>query len=724
MANSHEEGEPAKRDDDDAVVSISPSRIDEPLAIGSSEGHNLGHPLEGSRVPAPTAEKCPPPPPNAGPSPLGPDASANDAPLPSTAPAAAYTVDHIKALVQTSSYVTSLVVGSTPYVRVTCSRRETFIVDMSACRYTLDHYPRLSCNFGLLGHRFVEAFIRNKRASDKVHIDELTSLAFVDEEAIRALPYGRGLPTTRRAADLPFGERVDEADDQDQMERLLFFHQLPQFFAVDPRDRTVGLAPPNVRLPMEQCPCPIALCEVYSLLAEQIWTVGEVARKLSPESAVELLEMGYQSLEQLADVHPALFAVADTATLASGAPVLGSMVTGADASEEAAMVSERLRATPSQAVPNASVILPPPQEGDNENTELLGSSSGDELLGDAMAARTDDSPTGGPPAQRGGTTYDDAASSPDGSGPPVAEEDDVEEQIVAAISCEDVAAGTIRVDGDSPSSDGGDGLDSETVDDTQAADCLPHATARKSVPPDALVGAAAGNASASSASSSASVLLMARARIMERRRTEWMSTEQRLAYEKDRRRMGARDATTAHRIKTLARKLHRERHAGSMYHDPDVLAQAIYDFLPKEREMNIFKLNTSLPEELKLCLPLKQLSYFRRYPKLFGVFEVGKENRFVVQRAELPPPSGTLKSDFTEAELLAIVARDLVKSGTSRSVTDLALKLPEGARLTFQRLGGMLPVLSRYPQYFSLASSCDGQHRLTHTMVDLVALPP
>lgn len=178
------------------------------------------------------------------------------------------------------------------------------------------------------------------------------------------------------------------------------------------------------------------------------------------------------------------------------------------------------------------------------------------------------------------------------------------------------------------------------------------------------------------------------------------------------------------KIRRLRRKLHMIRNPNNPLLDNEKLAKAIYDFLPPKRHVGIKHLARNLPFELADLLPTRQLRFFKSFPGLFNLYEWRQPTHWYLSRAEVEIPPGALRQEYSEEEVLRIVAGTLHHFGGEKPLSNVSLRLPLGAReYAKKHHGGLLQLLRKHGEYFSLLFE-SGREDASFCTIKLLAHPP
>jgi hypothetical protein len=104
------------------------------------------------------------------------------------------------------------------------------------------------------------------------------------------------------------------------------------------------------------------------------------------------------------------------------------------------------------------------------------------------------------------------------------------------------------------------------------------------------------------------------------------------------------------------RLVHAEHPAPHPLMDPEVLALFIFDVLPVDGgPVEVDTLYAIMPRAARLG-PTQTSAFYRRYPHLFHIFEMGQDPvKVFIQRADGPRPSEVDPDDLSEQELMAAV---------------------------------------------------------------------
>jgi hypothetical protein len=177
-------------------------------------------------------------------------------------------------------------------------------------------------------------------------------------------------------------------------------------------------------------------------------------------------------------------------------------------------------------------------------------------------------------------------------------------------------------------------------------------------------------------------------------------------------------------IRRLQRQVMLFRFPESPLKEDDALIDAIVPFLPERGFIDMKKfVREVLPQDISWWLPEFGAHFFKEYPEKVTMFEWKVPNALYLKRPELPLPSGALRTSFSEAEILRLVAAMV----QHRPLTSSAIlgRLPFAVREQFrQSKKPLVPLLQEYPQYFTLVFRDTIRFDPRGVVVTLIQNPP
>ncbi|KAH9599787.1 hypothetical protein LSM04_005995 [Trypanosoma melophagium] len=178
------------------------------------------------------------------------------------------------------------------------------------------------------------------------------------------------------------------------------------------------------------------------------------------------------------------------------------------------------------------------------------------------------------------------------------------------------------------------------------------------------------------------------------------------------------------KIRSLRRRIAFRNDPSNPFHDPDNLARELHRYLPKKGHVPLKTfLKKNIPEELLNYLPRKFWNFFSNYPQYFQHFEYQVPGQWCVSRPGLPLPRGVIRQDFSDEDLVRLVAEYLQQRG-AKACSNIILHLPRGAQEAVRkRFGGVFYLVQAFPQYFNVVLPAETGNVVSAAMVHLVELP-
>nr|CCC53227.1 conserved hypothetical protein [Trypanosoma vivax Y486] len=178
------------------------------------------------------------------------------------------------------------------------------------------------------------------------------------------------------------------------------------------------------------------------------------------------------------------------------------------------------------------------------------------------------------------------------------------------------------------------------------------------------------------------------------------------------------------KIRALRRRIAFRNDPSNPFHDPDNLAREIHRYLPKRGHVPLKTfLKKNVPEELLNYLPRRFWSFFNNYPQYFQHFEYQVAGQWCVCRPGLPLPRGVIRQDFSEEDLVRLVAEYLQQRGP-RACSNIFLHIPRGAQEAIKkRYGGVFYFVQAFPRYFNIVLPATTGNVQSMAMVHLVEFP-
>ncbi|KAG5510101.1 hypothetical protein JKF63_06996 [Porcisia hertigi] len=186
----------------------------------------------------------------------------------------------------------------------------------------------------------------------------------------------------------------------------------------------------------------------------------------------------------------------------------------------------------------------------------------------------------------------------------------------------------------------------------------------------------------------------------------------------------ATDARDKARIRVLRRKIAFRDNPSHPLHDPENLAKEVSKHLPRRGFVSLRTfLKRNLPEELLMYMPRRMRSFFSNYPQYFTQFEYQSAGMWCVCRPDQPLPRGVIRQNFSDGDLLRLIAEFLHQRG-GRAASMIHTNLPFGAQEVIRRrYGGVYFFVIRYPQYFNVVLKTDKENVKSSAVVHLIQVP-
>ncbi|CUF92691.1 Hypothetical protein, putative [Bodo saltans] len=220
----------------------------------------------------------------------------------------------------------------------------------------------------------------------------------------------------------------------------------------------------------------------------------------------------------------------------------------------------------------------------------------------------------------------------------------------------------------------------------------------------------------SSEAPSTPVLKVCRARYKERLNRKSLPLHEQLELAiRDRRKRDAR---------SIRRKIALMESSDSPLIDRETLAKEIYKALPRRghAKLKTFMRGT-LPDDVLNFMPKNYQKFFAGFPELFQIFELGQATNWCISRAGQQLPRGVLKKDFTDEEIVRIIAQYVSRFGP-RTMSTVYLNIPAGASSAIKsRHMDMFNFIRKYPETFNLVMPIDQGNAKSAAVVLLLQLP-
>lgn len=178
------------------------------------------------------------------------------------------------------------------------------------------------------------------------------------------------------------------------------------------------------------------------------------------------------------------------------------------------------------------------------------------------------------------------------------------------------------------------------------------------------------------------------------------------------------------KMRVIRRRLAFRDNPSHPFLDPDNLAKELHKHLPRRGFVSLKTfLQRSIPEELLLFMPPKVYNFFNNYPQYFTQFEYQHAGSWCVSRPDQPIPRGVIRQDFSESDLVRLIAEYAQRRG-ARALSTVLINLPRGAQERIKRrYGGIYFFVIRYPQYFNVVLGSDNDNAQSSGILHLVQVP-
>ncbi|EAN94761.1 hypothetical protein C3747_44g53 [Trypanosoma cruzi] len=178
------------------------------------------------------------------------------------------------------------------------------------------------------------------------------------------------------------------------------------------------------------------------------------------------------------------------------------------------------------------------------------------------------------------------------------------------------------------------------------------------------------------------------------------------------------------KIRSLRRRIAFRNDPSNPFHDPDNLARELHRYLPKKGHVPLKTfLKKNVPEELLNYLPRRFWNFFNNYPQYFQHFEYQVAGQWCICQPGLPLPRGVIRQEFSEEDLVRLVAEFLQQRGP-KACSTIILHIPRGAQEAVRkRYGGVFYLVQAFPQYFNVVLPAETGNVVSMAMVHLVELP-
>lgn len=186
----------------------------------------------------------------------------------------------------------------------------------------------------------------------------------------------------------------------------------------------------------------------------------------------------------------------------------------------------------------------------------------------------------------------------------------------------------------------------------------------------------------------------------------------------------AYQARDKHKIKVLRRRIMMRDNPSHPFLDPDNFAPELARHLPRKGFVTLKQFLTRIvPEELLFFMPRKTQPFFLRYPQYFTFFEFQYPGQWALSRPEIPLPRGVIRKDFSEEDVVRLVAQFLQQKGP-RACGAVLSNLPKGASdYVKKQHGSVYHFAIKYPDYFNVIVGSETESAIYTAMLHLLKLP-
>eukprot|EP00796_Vickermania_ingenoplastis_P004861 gene4861-3482_t len=178
------------------------------------------------------------------------------------------------------------------------------------------------------------------------------------------------------------------------------------------------------------------------------------------------------------------------------------------------------------------------------------------------------------------------------------------------------------------------------------------------------------------------------------------------------------------KIRTLRRRIAFRDNPSHPFHDPDNLAREVARHLPKKGFVTLKQfMKRGFSEELLFFMPKKTHNFFTKYPQYFTIFEFQHPGAWCVSRPEEPLPKGVIRKDFSDSDIIRLIAQYLQQKGP-KSCTQILVNLPRGAHESIKKqYGGMYYLVTKHPEYFNVIVGSESRNAVHSAVVHLLKVP-
>jgi hypothetical protein len=177
-------------------------------------------------------------------------------------------------------------------------------------------------------------------------------------------------------------------------------------------------------------------------------------------------------------------------------------------------------------------------------------------------------------------------------------------------------------------------------------------------------------------------------------------------------------------VRSIRRKIALMESSDSPLTDRETLAKEIYKALPRRGHIKLkLFMRGTLPDDILNFMPKNYQKFFAGFPELFQIYELGQATNWCISRAGQQLPRGVLKKDFSDEEIVRIIAQYISRSGP-RTMSTVYLNVPAGVASAIKaRHNDMFNFVRKYPETFNLVMPIDQGNAKSAAVVHLLQLP-
>eukprot|EP00744_Colponema_vietnamica_P019559 GILI01027692.1.p1 GENE.GILI01027692.1~~GILI01027692.1.p1 ORF type:complete len:410 (+),score=45.43 GILI01027692.1:43-1230(+) len=178
------------------------------------------------------------------------------------------------------------------------------------------------------------------------------------------------------------------------------------------------------------------------------------------------------------------------------------------------------------------------------------------------------------------------------------------------------------------------------------------------------------------------------------------------------------------KMRMLRRKIQVRNNPNNPLLERDNLAREVFNYIPKKGFITMTMLaRRALPPEMLDFMGNDHVKFYKLYPQYFQIFELYEATKWCVARAGVDLPQGVLRTEYSEEEILRIVAATIQRRGSMPCVR-LTLYLPDGARDYIKKTyTSPYYFCLKFPKYFSLMRRSETENAELSSVVSLLAMP-